>query len=143
MTEQVDFYILPEARESAKLQVACKITLKAFDQGLRVYLRTQDLDQSAELDRMLWVFSQSSFIPHVITEGAETAWEDYPVQLGINPDPANAAEVLINLSDSVPEQFQYYPRIADLVGADEKAGARARYRHYRDRGIEPNTHNLG
>jgi DNA polymerase-3 subunit chi len=67
-----------------------------------------------------------------------------PVVLGSEPPPTNFEDVLITLAAEVPECFSRFQRVAEVVGADleEKAGARERFRFYRDRGYPPQTHNL-
>ncbi len=55
------------------------------------------------------------------------------------------ADVLVNLGQDVPSWFSRYARVAELVSGDEAArqAGRDRFRFYRDRGIEPETHQLG
>ena len=143
MTEQVDFYILEDADPHAKLRAACRIIQKAFSQGLKVYAQTAGPAQSEALDRLLWTFSQGSFIPHAIADPEPRPWPDYPVQLGAGPPPAGA-EVLINMADGDPGQPRPCRRIIELVGAaaPDKAAGRQRFRAYREQGLEPNTHRL-
>jgi len=144
MTEQVDFYILGDQDQTGKLRVACQIAQKAFSRGLNVYLQTDGEAQSDELDRLLWTFSQGSFIPHTISARDQTSWDDYPVQLGLGTDGLEAVDVLINLESGVPDRYQRFSRIVELVGADadEKSAGRQRFRYYREQGLEPNTHLL-
>ena len=144
MTEQVDFYILGDPDQTGKLRVACQIAQKAFSRGLNVYLQTDSETQSDELDRLLWTFSQGSFIPHTIAARDQTTWEDYPVQLGSDTDGLESVDVLINLESGVPDRYQRFSRIVELVGAnaDEKSAGRQRFRYYREQGLKPNTHLL-
>ena len=144
MTEQVDFYILGDPDQGGKLRVACQIAQKAYSRGLNVYLQTDGEPQSSELDRLLWTFSQGSFIPHTIAARERIPWHDYPVQLGSDLDDIESVDVLINLVQNVPDRHQRFSRIVELVGAeaDEKSAGRQRFRFYRDQGIEPNTHLL-
>ena len=53
-------------------------------------------------------------------------------------------DVLINLTDEVPEFFSQFHRLAELVAADEASrnAGRERFRYYRDRGYELHTHNV-
>ena len=58
--------------------------------------------------------------------------------------PLPAADLLINLADEVPAFFDRFPRIAEIIDgspAGREAG-RARHRFYRDRGLEPETHEV-
>ena len=47
---KVDFYILPSAEPSARLDFACKLTEKAWRLGHRVYLHCTDSAQRLDLD---------------------------------------------------------------------------------------------
>jgi DNA polymerase-3 subunit chi len=51
---------------------------------------------------------------------------------------------MINLATSVPESFSRYERVAEIVdaNADRRDAGRSRYKYYRDRGYELNSHNL-
>ena len=53
--------------------------------------------------------------------------------------------MLINLSDTVPEWYARFERVAEIVAGEEssKHAGRARFRYYRDRGCVPTTHELG
>ena len=47
-----------------RLVTACRLAEKACDQGLRVAVRTAGPAQTAELDDLMWTFSDRSFVPH-------------------------------------------------------------------------------
>ncbi|MCY4219402.1 MAG: DNA polymerase III subunit chi [Gammaproteobacteria bacterium] len=142
---QVDFYILNQGGLKGKLQFACRIVQKVHELNLKVLVRTQDLENSQTLDRMLWTFRQYSFIPHAIIPESELSWEDYPVQISHNTHCYEQAEVLVNLNQQVSEESLQYDRVVELVSNDQrdKDSGRRRYRYYRDQGIEPLTHNMG
>ena len=144
MTEQVDFYVLAGADRAGKLRFACRIAQKAYHNGLKVYLYTPDAMTSTELDELLWTFAQGSFIPHCIAGQESADWDDYPVQLGSAPEAVETGDLLVNLADEISEHHQRFVRIADLVAGndDEKSSGRNRFRHYRQLGIEPNTHQM-
>ncbi len=144
MTEQVDFYLVDCVDPGEKLKFACRVAHQAFSQGLKVYLQTNDLSQSEELDKLLWTFSQNSFIPHAIVGMRALKWEDFPVQIGSKDNVQGVVEdvdVLISLLVDIPQQYEQYRRIVDLITADlsDKAAGRIRYRFYRDAGLKPNT----
>ena len=65
---KVDFYILPSAEPSARLDFACKLTEKAWRLGHRVYLHCSDAAQRQDLNERLWRFKGESFVPHSNTE---------------------------------------------------------------------------
>lgn len=139
----VDFYILPNDSAEARLLFACRITEKAVRQNRAVLINADSPTESAQLDELLWTFSQGSFIPHRVIDAAAKAGGTEPVLIGcgIEPD-CDAWHVLVNLAGDVPEFFSRYERVAELVDGNERRRelGRARYRFYRDRGYELKTH---
>ena len=63
---KVDFYTLGEPDRRARLVTACRLAEKAYDQGLRVAVRTASAAETAEFDELLWTFADRSFVPHVV-----------------------------------------------------------------------------
>jgi DNA polymerase-3 subunit chi len=145
MTDQVDFYILENAGGEEKRNYACRIAHKAYSQKLKVFIKTGSSQSEQELDKLLWSYSQESFIPHCVVNGGEAAWDDYPIQLGMDSNLVNNADILLNLSQDVVDDYDRFPRIAELVCGEEldRKSGRERFRHYREKGIQPNTHKLG
>ena len=139
---RVDFYLLDHATDGGHDAAVCKLTHKAFRLGHRIYILTPDFTHAQRLDRMLWIFSAGSFIPHGLS--SEAADADMPVLIGYDEPPAACEDVLIQLSPQVPECFSRFQRVAEVVsGADEdRRLARDRFRFYRDRGYALQTHKL-
>jgi len=52
--------------------------------------------------------------------------------------------VLLNLRPECPQYFSRFRRLIEIVGVEDadRAGARERFRFYRDRGYEIRTHDL-
>jgi DNA polymerase III subunit chi len=142
---QVDFYVLPSDSADARLLLACRIADKALQQRQHVLINTDSPGESARLDDLLWTFSQGSFIPHrVIAPGASAEFVE-PVLIGCGVAPETEDwHVLINLAQDVPEFFSRYQRVAELVDGNEqrREQGRMRFRFYRDRGYELNTHRM-
>lgn len=121
----------------------CRLVDKAYRQGLNIHVRLPDESQAEQLDRLLWTFRQDSFIPHALScESGRT--DRFPVQLGVGAGAEDCRDLLISLCSEVPEDFEHYERIAEIVGADEasRAAARLRFKHYRAHGLSPDTHQL-
>ncbi len=95
---RVDFYVIPSADPSARLQVACRLAEKAWRQGMQVYLHCADEAQRSELDGRLWSFRGEAFIPHSLAEEDAEA----PVALGLGEAPGNHRDLLINLTLEAP-----------------------------------------
>ena len=141
---KVDFYTLGEPDRRARLVTACRLAEKAYDQGLRVAVRTASAAETAEFDELLWTFSDRSFVPHVVWPTEPDAVAATPVVVGSSGLPASHRDVLINLAPDAPADFSAYARICEVVGGDEdaKKAGRLRWRTYRDAGCVPEAHPL-
>ena len=141
---QIDFYLLSETDARAAQRTACRLAEKAYEQGLRVQLRTADTATTAQLDELLWTFSDRSFVPHCIWPGDPELVKETPVLISSSAGPETHRGVLINLSASVPDDGRAFERVLEIVAADDAAKrlARGRWRTYRDSGLEPRSHTL-
>ncbi len=141
---KVDFYLLgaPDAR--AHLVMACRVAEKAFEQGLRIAVRTASPSQTAELDELMWTFSDRSFVPHGVWPAEPAFAAATPVLIASGALPESHRDVLINLGDDVPADAGSYARVCEVVAGDDdaKRRARARWRGYREAGLEPDAHNV-
>lgn len=138
---QVDFYVLSQAGEPAVNTFACRLTEKAYKQGLRVHLLVADETTLDQLDEQLWTFRDGSFIPHDRLANGDG---EAPVTLSLSDQTPQNADVAIVLDCDVPDTLGDCNRIAEIVGADDAARnrSRERFRGYRSRGIEPVTHHI-
>ena len=141
---KVDFYTLGEPDRRARLVTACRLAEKAYDQGLRVAVRTASAAETAEFDELLWTFADRSFVPHVVWPTEPDVVAATPVVEGSSSLPASHRDVLINLAPDAPADFSAYARICEVVGGDEDArkAGRHRWRTYRDAGCAPEAHPL-
>jgi DNA polymerase-3 subunit chi len=136
---KVDFYIL--SGNSCE-HTACKLAEKAYRLGHRIYMHTESETQAKHIDELLWTFRDGSFLPHEHYQpGKEIS---SPVLIGSAAAPETDSEVLINLAPEVPLFFSRFLRVAELVNSDEtsKQQGRERFRFYKDRGYQLDTHNL-
>lgn len=143
---KIDFYLLENDNQD-KAGFACRLTQKAFKQGNKIYIYTNDQSQVSKLDNLLWTFQQGSFLPHrVLAESNSKNKSELNESIvigAINP-PELFHDVLINLADTSPDFFSSFDRVAEIVSNDEseKLNARKRYQFYRDRGYELETHTI-
>ena len=140
---QIDFYVLDGGVASTREQFACRLANKAYSKGMQVYLHVADEPAADALDEMLWTFRDGSFLPHSRADNSTA--QDSPVIVGYQQPPAGFdGEMLINLAHDVPAFFEHYSRVAEMVGPDDiyRKQAREHFRSYRDKGFEPNTHDM-
>jgi DNA polymerase III subunit chi len=131
---------------SDKQAHACRVIRKAFNTGLGVCV-VGDAHDLVSLDSALWSFSALDFIPHCHATADFSLLVRSPVVLGI---PENAdflhygQQMLINLGSRVPDGFERFQRLIEMVGlsdADRLTG-RARWKHYASRGYALVRHDL-
>lgn len=106
-----------------------------------VHIETGDPAYAKRVDELLWTFRDGSFVPHhVIGDGGS----DSPVTIGCRSESVDAKDLLINLSNDIPGIADLFPRIAELVTADDDSRqlSRKRFATYRDNGHSIETHKL-
>jgi DNA polymerase-3 subunit chi len=141
---RVDFYVLPEAEDVGPVLLACRLCEKAAGDGLKVHVHVPDAALAEDIDAALWSFRQGSFIAHERSGGAEPPSPLAAVTIGAGEPPTTHQDVLINLADGVPPFFSRCERVLEIVSGDTEARARSRdrFKFYRERGYELQTHKL-
>lgn len=138
---RVDFYVLDQAGEPARQLFACRLAEKAWRMNNTVHIETADRAGAERIDELLWTFRDGSFVPHhIIGDGGKEA----PVTIGCQSVTVDTRDLLINLGSDIPAIAASFPRIAELVTADEASRqlSRQRFATYRDGGHTIETHKL-
>jgi DNA polymerase-3 subunit chi len=139
--------VTEEAGEGARLRLACRIAEKAYLAKNRVVVLCDDPTVVPRFDELLWTFGDGSFVPHdiVMRDGAPC---EAPVALTAGPLPGEpfplVDAVLINLGTAVPGCFERFGRVAEFLDArpEVRTAGRERFKVYRGKSIEPQTHNV-
>ena len=135
---RIDFYQLNADNQRAD-RVACQLCQKAYENAQTTLLLTENAEQTAQIDKLLWVFSDDSFVPH------DTEHDDgfrTPVLILDTAPEDCERQLLINLSNRIPDNYAQYERIIELVTEENRQQARKHYSFYRERGYPLNHHNL-
>ena len=134
----IDFYFNAEDR----LQVACRLAAKAASQNTRMVIYAPDGDTASRLDKLLWTWQATGFVPHCALHDPLAA--ETPVLIAAGEETPEGCAVLLNLSAQCPPHFERFERLCELVGRDDeaKAAGRGRYRYYRERGYKITDHDL-
>jgi DNA polymerase-3 subunit chi len=138
---QVDFYVLAGPAPSAG-QLACRLSLMAWEQGHRVSVLAADEAAAQALDDLMWEYPPARFLPH--ERGPADA--GVPVQIVLAADQvATDRDVVINLAGSAVPDPTRFRRLLEIVPADEgmRAASREKFRHYRALGLQPDSHAIG
>lgn len=138
MTEVAFHFNAPD-----KLGYACRLLRKAVGAGARVMV-TGEPGTLRELDVALWTFAPLEFLPHCSAEAAPATLAASPVVLAESVRAAPRQQVLVNLGAGVPEGFERFERLIEVVTADEgdRQDARRRWKHYVDRGYAITRHDI-
>ena len=151
MKTRIDFH----SSVSNQLDYACRLVRKALAAQCKLMVCHQDANQLAQFDQLLWAFSTTDFLPHVVlNKGTHLLAKKTPVLLALAGDAEvfgvrsetstnqneNHNEILINLSDTVPANFAQFERLIEIVPQEEKStqAGRERYRFYQQQGYQLN-----
>lgn len=127
-----------------KVAYVCRLLRKAVGAGAKVVVLGNDADLQ-RLDADLWALSPTEFLPHCLESEETPAPKRAPVIL--TPTPLQhdfLRDVLVNLADPLPQGFENFARLIEIVGADDadRAAARQRWKHYTQRGYSIVRHDL-
>ena len=138
MTDLAFHFNVPE-----RLSYACRLLRKATAAGNRV-LVVAPADTLHALDELLWSFSATDFVPHCRSDAPELLRSQTPVLLAESAQDALFHDILLNLGAQVPEGFEAFARVIELVTLDEddRLQARSRWKTYVGAGLNPTRHDV-
>ena len=124
----------------------CRLLRKATRSGAQVVV-TAPAGELAGLDRLLWTFDPIEFLPHVLQRrGTPVPAHLRTTPVWLTEDPADAVhhQVLVNLGREVPQGFESFERVIEIVSGDEhdRQAARLRWKHYAARGYSIQKHEV-
>ncbi|MES2584746.1 MAG: DNA polymerase III subunit chi [Pseudomonadota bacterium] len=127
-----------------KLAYTCRLLRKAVGSGAKVVL-VADAQSLAQVDADLWALSPTEFVPHAMASASGSGHSRSPLLLATDTAQVpQQAGVLVNLTDAVPEGFERFARVIEVVSTDanDRDLARQRWRHYTERGYTITRHDL-
>lgn len=126
-----------------KFLYACRLLRKAYASGVQVAV-TAEPEVLGDLDRVLWSFSATEFVPHCRSGHGSGFLASKSVLLVDSPATCPHHGVLINLGLQVPSEFEKFERVIEVVtrGSDERLAARVRWKHYADSGYSLQKHDM-
>jgi len=137
MTE-VKFFFNVDSR----LGFACKLSKAAMDQGKKLIVYAPDEARASEFDRLLWSYSQLSFVPHVRADHALA--KATPIVIANANSELPHHDALLNLSDEPPPYFTRFEFLREVVSTDDddRAQGRERLKFYKSRGFAIQTQDM-
>ncbi|HWP13924.1 MAG TPA: DNA polymerase III subunit chi [Ramlibacter sp.] len=139
MTEVMFHFNAPD-----KVGHTCRLVRKALASGAKVVV-TGEGALLRELDVALWTFAPLEFLPHCLDSGAPGVLAASPVVLAESALSAPHQHVLVNLGAAVPEGFERFERLIEVVTVqdEDRQQGRRRWKHYAERGYAIKGEDLG
>jgi DNA polymerase-3 subunit chi len=136
-----DFYLIdkPRFREQPLLLV-CELARRAYAAQQPALILVRDIEQAEALDQLLWDFDPDTYIPHQLAGDDD---DEHTAVLIVPPGVETPDRPLvINLREACAEGR--FERVLEVVEADpaERAGSRARWRDYQQRGVQVAKHDI-
>ncbi len=140
---RVDFYVLEESSAAGRLKLACRLAEKAYLAAQTALVWHTDVQELKAFDDMLWTFMDGSFVPHEMLAPAASVAES-PVMLSAGTAPPVTVDIIINLAPDLPTCLAQTRRVAEIIDGEDsrRRAGRARFKAYRDLGIQPASHNI-
>ena len=137
---KIDFY----TGSTDKLRTACQLSHKAMQNGVRTIISAHDAVTTDALDKLLWHYPATAFIPHCRSDAAEAdqmpvlSMSKWPVVLSHGNDKFPHHDLLISLHSECMPFFSRFERVIEIIGndAEDSRLGRERYKFYKDRGYE-------
>lgn len=133
---------------SNRFHTACQVIQRHYLAGNQVVVYASDTRRLTHLDRLLWAFEPTAFIPHVMQDD-ELAPTTPVVLTSISPTHHRTTSQgtqrwLLNLDMACPPDAAQFARILEIVSHhdDDKTAARQRWASYRKAGFELRAHQL-
>lgn len=126
-----------------RLAYACRLLRKAVSRGANLVV-TGPSDSLQQLDAALWTLSPIDFVPHCFMVSEPHVVAASAVILAPTTESVPHRQVLVNLGAAVPNAFENFDRLIEIVGLndEDRQLARARWKHYAERGYAITRHDL-
>ena len=137
---RVDFYVLAGQQQQDQWLFACRLAEKAARQGNQILIQLDNQQQAQAFSELLWCFREDAFVPHALLNDPQ-APADCHISLGWQQDPKHQHDVLINISQNLPDFFSRFHRLIEVVVQQDDVldYTRKHYKYLQDRGY-PITH---
>lgn len=127
---------------SDRIAAACALIGGAYAKRKPMVVLAPESDVASAIDRSLWTASQLSFIPHCRADSPLAS--ETPILISDSLKGIAQNERLMNLGRHIPEGFERFDSLIEVVGQDEedRLAARDRVRAYKEHGFEVHYYDL-
>lgn len=118
-----------------RIAAACALIGGAYAKRKPIIVYAPDAGVAGSIDRALWTQAQLGFIPHCRADSPLAA--ETPVLIADSLR-GLVGERLMNLGRELPEGFERFASLIEVVGQDDedRSAARERVRRYKEQGCE-------
>ena len=126
-----------------RVAYACRLLRKAVSAGAKLVV-TGDATTLQQLDADLWSLSPTDFVPHCDLAAQAHVVSATPVILTSAIDDTPHRQVLVNLNQHLPDGFECFERVIEVVtlDAEDRQLARGRWKQYLELGFSIVRHDL-
>ncbi len=126
-----------------KLAYTCRLLRKAVARNSTLVV-TGAAHTLEQVNQDLWTFSATDFVPHCVDQAADRVLHWSPVVLTETPNSVGLKNILINLREDVPDGFEKFERVIEIVSPDDvdRQHARRRWKHYANAGFTPTKYDI-
>lgn len=137
---QIDFYSLPDTDPEARIILTCRLLEKSLAKKHRVLIQVNDKDDAEQLSEKIWGFRPESFLAH----GFLNEHPKNQIEIGWTNDHGSQSDILIQLSDEIPEFFSRFNRVIEITCNTPAiiTPTRLHFRFYKERGYPLKHHKL-
>ena len=125
------------------LDHSCRLLRKAYLKGSSVVV-TGEATMLAEIDIRLWSLDPSEFVPHCSQDAEQPTLQASPIVLCASLGAIDHDGVLINVGQKLPDAFERFERLIEVVTSEEtdRLAGRQRWKHYAGRGYVLKRHDF-
>lgn len=137
---RVDFYVLQAATAQARYALACRLLDKAIKGQHQIVVALDSAEQQQQVEHELLNFRPETYLPFRSSTDEDCG---EPIVLDTQADNSHH-DILLCLSQKLPDNFSQYQRVIEIVTQDEPAlsSTREHWAFFKDRGYPVHHHAL-
>ncbi len=97
--QEINFYQIDDVYTKS----IAPLLMKAMDEGKKSFIFCSDKARLEEIDKGLWQFSKTKFVPHVTNKEADieelSSWDRQPILISDEEDNKNSADYLVLIDE--------------------------------------------
>ena len=134
MNPKIVFIVLSSA---VKEKIVCDLAEKCFLSHKRAVILVKDENEAQQIDKLLWIWKQQSFVPHCYTGALDESFTESVVittQVKQNPD----FDILLTVHPvdwDIMDQFGMVIDFAEKYDSHALQESRNRFRKFKEKGI--------